>query len=219
MELQVSDNIFFNQFSIEALQGLQQFLSEWKQEYNNGKYLKIDQEKITLIENNEAKTETSIDKILECSFTSPPEFDLFNEFINCEDWDILHQTTTTNLEPKSVNLDEDDNELWNNEFNIEESSVNEPREERSTLKDKIKATSSSLNEDISPFVKIIRDLNSEVNNISSCPFTFTGNDEMDTFNKIITAYIKIKKNSLKCIPRLEILYYLEKLFVNNNHDN
>ena len=42
MELQVSDNIFFNQFSIEALQGLQQFLSEWKQEYNNGEYLKID---------------------------------------------------------------------------------------------------------------------------------------------------------------------------------
>ena len=219
MELQVSNNIFFNQFFIEALQELQQFLSEWKQEYNNGKYLKIDQEKITLVENNEAKTETSIDKILECSFTSPPEFDLFNEFINCEDWDILHQTTTMNPEPKPVNLDEDDNELWNNEFNIEESSVNKPREGRSTLEDKIEATSSSLNEDDSPFVKITRDLNrnSEVNDIPSCPFT--GNDEMDTFNKIITAYIKIKKNNLKRIPRLEILYYLGKLFVDNNHDN
>ena len=80
-------------------------------------------------------------------------------------------------------------------------------------------TSSSLNEDNSPFVKITRDLNrnSEVNDIPSCPFT--GNDEMDTFNKIITAYIKIKKNNLKRIPRLEILYYLGKLFVDNNHDN
>ena len=152
-------------------------------------------------------------------FTSPPEFDLFKEFINCEDWNILHQTTTTNLEPKSVNLDENDNELQNNKFNIEESSVNKPRKGRSTLEDKIEATSSSLNEDDFSFVKITRDLkcNSEVNDIPSCPFT--GNNEMNTFNKIITAYIKIKKNNLKHISQLEILYYLGKLFVDNNHDN